>query len=108
MAFLIAALSVPFLGFHLGLVALFLGLGLAAIFRFWWIAHRVEPLVVAPRFILCMTFVGLFGFGASIAEIAFVRPSDDSVAVATASVGVLFTFVGAFGYRYFRGFQTAP
>ena len=104
---LIAVLAIPVLGFHPGLIGLFAGIGLAAILRFWWIAHRVDPIVIAPRFILCMAFVGLLGFGASLAEIALLRPSDDSVAVATASVGVLFVFAGVPGYRFFRRIQVS-
>ncbi len=96
---LIAVVSVPIVGFHPGIVVLFAGIGVAAILRFLWIERRIAPLVIARRYILCMTLVGVIGLGASGAEIVAVRPTDTSIPGATLFVGVLFILAGGYVYR---------
>ena len=96
---LIAIVSVPIVGFHPGIVALFAGIGVAAILRFLWIERRVAPLVIARRYLLCMTLVGVVGLSASGAEIVVMRPTVTSIAGATLFVGVLFVLAGVYGYR---------
>jgi hypothetical protein len=96
---MIAVVSVPIVGFHPGIVVLFAGIGVAAILRFLWIEQRVAPLVIARRYFLCMTSLGVVGLSASVAELVLMRPTAMSIAGAPLFVGVLFVFVGAYGYR---------
>ncbi len=98
-AVLIALVSVTIVGFHPGIVLLFAGIGVAAILRFVWIERRVAPLVIAGRYILCMTLVGVVGLSASGAEIVVLRPPATSIAGAALFVGVLFVLSGVYVYR---------
>ena len=95
----IAILSVPIVGFHPGIVAVFAGIGVAAILRFMWIERRVASLVIARRYLLCLTSVGVGGLTASGAEIVVMGSTATSIAAAGLFVGVLFVVAGVYGYR---------
>jgi hypothetical protein len=101
-------LSVPIVGFHPGVVALFGGIGIAAILRFLWIERRVAPLIIGRRFLFCMTLVGVVGLAASGAEIVGMPPPARGIPVATTAVGVLFVLAGIYGYRSFVRAQAGP
>src|SRR6266446_1938064 len=51
-AILIAVGSVPFLGFHLGIVTVFSGLAVASAFRVWWIYRETAAKTIVKRFVL--------------------------------------------------------